>query len=297
MKKVKAIFLKGIPASGKTTWAKEFIKSNPKYVRVNRDDIRSMLSIKWSRDVEKTVVQIQQESIFSALDNGYNVIIDDTNLSEPKMKELKDYIKCAMEFSKLYEVTFSEKFFDISLKEAIKRDSERENPVGQTVIKRFYYQYINKNPKMIYNTRNYPKSNINLNDAIIVDIDGTVALMNGRNGYDYKAAASDLPNKPIVDLVNSVDCEVIFLSGREGTEESRKVATEWLNNYIKKPYRLYMREAKDYRSDELIKKEIYNNLIKDNYNVRFILDDRDRVVKMWRDELNLCCLQVYYGNF
>ena len=57
-----------------------------------------------------------------------------------------------------------------------------------------------------------------------------------------------------------------------------------------------MRKTKDFRSDSIIKTEIYNEFIKDKYFVDLVLDDRDSVVKTWRD-LGLLCLQVYYGDF
>lgn len=84
------------------------------------------------------------------------------------------------------------------------------------------------------------------------------------------------------------------LSGRK--ESAREYTKEWLkyNNILYD--KLLMRKDNDDRKDAIVKKEIYDNIIKDNYNVLFVLDDRDSVVKMWRDE-GLDCFQVYYGNF
>jgi hypothetical protein len=57
-----------------------------------------------------------------------------------------------------------------------------------------------------------------------------------------------------------------------------------------------MRPKNDYRKDSLIKEEIYVNNIKNKYNVIAVYDDRDQVVKKWR-ELGIKCFQVDYGNF
>jgi hypothetical protein len=57
-----------------------------------------------------------------------------------------------------------------------------------------------------------------------------------------------------------------------------------------------MRKLNDNRPDDIIKKELYDQYIKGKYFVKFVLDDRDSVVRMWRNE-GLLCLQVYYGNF
>lgn len=139
MKKVKVIILRGIPASGKTTWAKEFIKTHSNYVRVNRDDIRNMLSPNWSKELEKVVKDIQLDSINDSLSRGYNVIIDDTNTDDEKVDKLKDSIRAWMQFSRDYDVLIKERFFLIDLKFAIDRDSKRENPVGSSDIKKMYY--------------------------------------------------------------------------------------------------------------------------------------------------------------
>lgn len=59
---------------------------------------------------------------------------------------------------------------------------------------------------------------------------------------------------------------------------------------------LYMRPEGDVRKDTEIKREIFDNYIRDKYRVLFVLDDRNSVVKMWRD-LGLKCLQVAEGDF
>ena len=57
-----------------------------------------------------------------------------------------------------------------------------------------------------------------------------------------------------------------------------------------------MRKEGDHRRDSIVKKEIYDTLIKDEFDVEFVLDDRQQVVDMWR-EIGLKCLQVAEGNF
>ena len=57
-----------------------------------------------------------------------------------------------------------------------------------------------------------------------------------------------------------------------------------------------MRNANDYRPDEVIKKEIYEREIKGKYDIICVFDDRNKVVDMWREEGFLCC-QVADGDF
>ena len=88
---------------------------------------------------------------------------------------------------------------------------------------------------------------------------------------------------------------IIILTGRQ--ERFSKITKEWLsdNNVI---YDLiYMRKDNDNSKDSKVKKTIYEKYIRDNFNIEFISDDRNQVVKMWREELGIKCFQVNYGDF
>ena len=131
-----------------------------------------------------------------------------------------------------------------------------------------------------------------------MDIDGTAAINQGRSPYDLSKVLEDKPNDPLIDLLRvlSGSVDVIFFSGREGTKQCREDTAKWINNNINIPYQLYMRKEKDYRPDEVIKEELYNEIIKDNYYCIAIFDDRQKVVDKWRS-LGLLCCQVYEGDF
>lgn len=82
-------------------------------------------------------------------------------------------------------------------------------------------------------------------------------------------------------------------------DNCRELTTKWLDEnfkYCKGSWELIMRSKGDHRSDAEVKKEVYDKYIKDKYNVMCVFEDRDKVVKMWRDE-GLLCNQVYYGDF
>ncbi len=138
--------------------------------------------------------------------------------------------------------------------------------------------------------------------AIICDLDGTLfdyAWRLQKFSYSFnefnKNHIYDKVKQPILEIVKSMKdkYKIIFISGR--SEKFRKTTEEQLNKYIDN-YILFMRKEMDSRSDEIIKKEIYIDKIKDKYNILFILEDRQIVVNMWR-ELNLTCLQVANGDF
>lgn len=114
-----------------------------------------------------------------------------------------------------------------------------------------------------------------------MDVDGTVAINQGRSPYDLTKVSEDKPNDPLVDLLRilSGSVDVIFFSGREGTKQCIEDTAKWINDNINIPYQLYMRKEKDYRPDEVIKEELYNEIIKDNYYCIAVFDDRNRVIK------------------
>ncbi len=137
-------------------------------------------------------------------------------------------------------------------------------------------------------------------NAIIVDIDGTLAIHNGRSPYDLTKVSEDLFNYNLWFVIK--DCNIIFLSGREGKEQVRKDTIEWLKKYTNiqnnefYSERLFMRAEKDHRPDNIIKAEIYENEIEPYYDIIAVFDDRNRIVDMWRKKGLFTC-QVNYGDF
>lgn len=128
------------------------------------------------------------------------------------------------------------------------------------------------------------------NRAIICDLDGTLALLNGRNPYDASSCEQDVLHKPIAEIITSYQAKVILVSGR--FEKNRPQTLKWLELHNIPYYALYMRKDGDKRKDTVIKKEIYETYIKDKFTVDFCIDDRPQVVRMWRHDLGLLVLQL-----
>lgn len=288
----KILILCGPPASGKSTYAREFIKGKTDWVIVNRDSLREGRGDYWVPNQEDYITDLEEFSIKAALKRNYNVIIDATNLN-PKTRE--KWVKLAAETKSLIEY----KEFYVPFKEALERDKNRERSVGEKVLKNFYLKYYpDKYAEELSDKRYILEQNKSLPKCIIVDIDGTVAIHQGRSPYDLSKVSEDKPNDPLIDLLRvlSGSVDIIFFSGREGTKQCREDTAKWINDNINIPYQLYMRKEKDYRPDEIIKEELYNEIIKDNYYCIAIFDDRDRVIKKWR-EMGLLACQVYEGDF
>ena len=131
--------------------------------------------------------------------------------------------------------------------------------------------------------------------CIIVDIDGTIALRGERNPYDWDNVINDKANGPIVRLLMQLEDwnDLIFVSGRKDVCMAQTVS--WLEKVGFEVNELYMRDSNDNRPDEIVKKEIYQTHIA-HRDVVCVFDDRNKVVKMWR-ELGLACLQVAEGDF
>lgn len=134
--------------------------------------------------------------------------------------------------------------------------------------------------------------------TIIVDIDGTLALKGDRDPFDWQSVGNDQVNTPIKWLVQSFvrsHIKIILFSGRD--ESCRELTEHWLGGHGIPYDELYMRPAGDHRKDTIVKREMYDKHIAGIHEVVFVLDDRDQVVKMWREELGITCLQVAYGDF
>lgn len=136
---MKTVYItKGLPASGKTTWSKEFQASNPDVYRVNKDDLRSMLHDSvHTKGNEKFVIKVRDLIIEEALKGGHSIIVDDTNLNPIHEENIRVIAKRNNAVVKIQT-------FNVSLDECIERDLERKNSVGETVIVQMYDQYIGR---------------------------------------------------------------------------------------------------------------------------------------------------------
>ncbi|WP_199485389.1 phosphatase domain-containing protein [Actinomadura craniellae] len=135
-------------------------------------------------------------------------------------------------------------------------------------------------------------------EVFLVDIDGTVALMDDRSPFEWHRVGEDAPNVPVVSVVRALAAaghRIIYMSGR--SEECRAATGVWIAQHIGVPGEaLYMRRARDNRPDEVVKRELYERWVAPVHEVTAVLDDRAKVVAMWR-ALGLTVLQVAEGDF
>lgn len=281
-------FLKGLPASGKSGWATSHV--NESTIRLNKDDFRLMMGAKYSDDKEKAVLAGLRAAGVAALESGLAIIVDDTNFASKHRNFWEALAK-----QKNYNMI--EVYFDTPVDVCVERDMTRgSKSVGSKVITEMYHKFINN--QELSSVVKYRVQDSELDLALIVDIDGTLAFMNGRNPYDDTKVGTDLPNQPVVDLINTLGTRfhrVLIMSGRQ--DSCREATENWLKEHLACEFKLFMRKSGDFRKDATIKRELFEEYIDGQYYIDFVFDDRNQVVDMWRKELNLPCLQVNYGDF
>lgn len=303
----KIIVCRGIPGSGKSTWAKQYVALDPSHrVRYNWDDLRNMLGPYWVTERENTDFLKRNRDAFLSywMKKGWDIVIDNMNLNPKDIAYYEDLINFHNNVDNSSEFKYTMEFQDffIPIEECIRRDKLRSNPIGEKVIKDIWRRYrstiLEIENRKLYDRLN--SQNKELPHCILVDLDATVALnLSGRPFYGEGCAEgikNDYPIEPIISIVENYPGLVIFMSGREGTAEIIKASTMWIEEHIKHSYQAIFRHEGDYSSGEICKLNLFNEYIKDRYFVDFILEDSTKVVNMYR-ELGLTVLQPNEGKF
>lgn len=275
---MKIILLKGLPASGKSTYARKLVEKG-NHVRINFDDLRSMMhNGRWSKGREKLTQKVAYDIAAETLERGQNVIWDNTSFAPKHEARLS-------QLAKEYGVELEVKFFDVNPEVAIKRDLARPNSVGPDVIWDMYYRYVWEAPPAQDNT---------LPEAVVFDVDGTLALNDGHRGwFDWGKVSGDSCVEEVAHLASMYAGEgyhIVVVTGRDG--EAYDDTYQWLKDHDIDFDELWSRAKGDNRSDTIVKREIYESEIKPRFNVKLVIDDRESVVRMWGDELGIKVLQA-----
>ncbi len=148
-----------------------------------------------------------------------------------------------------------------------------------------------------------------LKTAIIFDIDGVLAQSEQCHLHKDEVAKGDYswfreqipyfePEKLAKVLINNLAGKhrILFVTAR--VEECRKPTEKWLKDNFQFvpyfPFKLFMRPDDNHDADEILKKSIYHAFIKDKYQVIFAIDDKNKVLTMWRKDFNIPTLQAKY---
>lgn len=303
----------GPSASGKSTWARRVAgRSGGQLVRLSMDDVRATLGKPsgdptWSKEFEGTAFQTMLAMAKSLVAQGKDVIFDNTHLSSTMPSSV------AKAFRQHRDVAFHVKdFSDVTFEECVRRDRERTGHahVGRDVISRQFKimrsarlgglsfrlteEWLNSFRLDVQPYRAVPGTP----KAFIIDVDGTVTLgPHNRTPYEWHKVGQDLPRTEVIRLANLLQKDgyrMLALSGR--SEVCRRRTLDWFYANKLQPDMFRMRKAGDNRSDDLVKLDLFNEHVRDSYDVRQVFDDRTQVVALWR-LLGLQCNQVAPGDF
>lgn len=264
------MLLKGLPASGKTTLAKELLEKG-NTVRINKDELRVMLHANKFTGYNESITRAMSRMIAKeCLRDGINVIIDDTNLNPGTCQGWVDLAKELDAKIEYQDLT------DIPVENCIERDWLREKKVGSHVIQKMALQYLD-----------YRKGD----KVVVCDLDGTLCNVDHRLQYArgetkdwakfFSLLGEDTLREDVRDKFLPVKGEdLILVSARP--EDCRRATETWLEKNDISYSLLIMRESNDKRDDTEVKKEIYNKYLK-NLDVIRVIDDRPKVIRMWRE--------------
>lgn len=298
------VITRGLPGSGKTTWAEAWVLESPATRRrVNRDSLRRMIHVNAQdskQDTENAITKTASDLVRAFLRMGLDVVVDDTNLRQ----------RTARNWATLASITGAElvvkDFTDVPLETCAARNAARTGDarIPAHVIETMHAKYIANGPLP------HPTADVaatsewephehtdDLPWAVIVDIDGTIAKCGARDIYDGSKAHLDTPHLDVIGLIDAYrfehGYEAIVMTGR--SEEHREVTEGWIRDYFGN-VPVHMRPAGDKRRDDIVKHELFNKHIRGKYNIAAAFDDRNQVVALWR-AMGIRTYQVAEGNF
>ena len=305
---------RGLPASGKSTWVKFelglLMGADPLILSYDiyrkQEPFANMEN--W-KEREKLVKAKLQEDLMAAISREEPLVaLDNTNLSDRSLEKIRlavsEYQKEVSKSGKptpIVEFYVEDKFLDVPVLECIRRDTyrEEEKRVGPEVIFRLDKAARGLRQRRSLNVRKaHCESHAYATDkprCIIVDLDGTLALLGDRSPFDGSKVGGDSPNTAVIGIVRDwILCRrrnsptgtttphVFFFTGREnqdvtlpdGSQSNVKLLTEqWIRTHViddeldeemvmvGMEHSLHIRAKEDHRPDDVVKLEMFNSVM------------------------------------
>lgn len=297
------LILIGAPGSGKSSFAKFFLRTEENWTRVCRDDFRAMQfqGTRGSERIESILTSAVESCVETFLLKKWNVLIDATHC---KKEYINQYIK---RFSHLADIYF--KVFDMPLEELEKRCVERELQTGKHIPKNVIQKFVNEleNLKTHFDFTPILRKPLELKvpmqdetkpSCFLFDLDGTLADANGRNMFNPSAeeVLNDKPIQSVIKVLQSLEKQytIVFVSGREATnyDATKKWLIKYVFNNEEREIQLMMRAEGDYRRDSIIKSEFLHEHIFPSYHVLGAFDDRLQVIRECWNKEGIFCFNV-----
>jgi len=338
MKQQEIIVLSAPSGSGKSTLVQELRNKITNVRIVSRDPLRNMffghtdktIHNYYKGDISKTEKEINvifDRLMDSAVKSGKSIIVDNTNLKASYINKWKKY-----------KLPIRVLMLDVDAKTCIQRDQNRARTVGKDVIAKQFQQYrvlpkalrdgdyktgrymgfqsfswwpeelANytkdyskglKDPRLDYSKRYNVKQPNDTPWCVICDLDGTLALMDGRSPYNGEDCNTDRVNNSVdacLALYREAGYKIFLFSGRNSDNGGLEATERWLDINCTEYDVLAMRKPGDQRKDTIVKQEMFDEHINGKFKVGMVLDDRDMMIEHWRS-IGVDCWQVYYGDF
>ena len=298
------ILTRGIPGSGKSTWAKAWVAESPETrIRLNWDDMRNMMGPYWvpSREPINKAMMWCAVNTAAYCDKPYDIVIDNMNLNPKGWKEVEEWVETynashhAKSLNLCYVLYFRD--FFIPVDECIRRDAMRSNPIGEKTIKEIWrkYKHFIQTTSVTNYVENLLPKDPSKPDCVVIDMDSTMCFnTNGRPWYgkgSTEAMIDDIPNEGVVNLIKAQNYPVVVCTGRN--QDQLGVTEQWLNKHGIYPEMMFFRANNDFRTGVEVKSELMDEILK-IYNVVAVFEDCEPIVTKFR-EMGLTVLQPNKG--
>lgn len=316
------ILTHGLPASGKSTWARQQADLDSNVVIVNRDDIRAELygnrhvgAGNYPSKNEGNVTRHQNDRLKAGFREGRTVILDGVNLNK---RALTQVVRLAQD----YGVDIAHKYFDTLPVECKKRNAQRQHPVPDSVIDKAWEDarnhagtalrrfVIGANGNVSYArdltspdevmlaefNASLPRQTGDLSGfAVIFDMDGTLVDTrnvsdqwmgsNQRNFHRFHIESLNSPaNEDVLAIAHQAhDLGLSVVVVTARMADYARVTINWLKNNGVPVNRLYMRATGDYRPDFEVKSDIVSQINEDGFTIVHAVDDNPKVLALWNE--------------
>lgn len=306
------IIMIGPSGSGKSYKALEIQKKNKELQIVSRDKIRNMFERTYSLnglDFENIINSIEENLVKNLVKKEISFIWDNMNLTKAS---IEDCVKLIRKIDSEYSIDLE--IMDVSLAECKERNSKRiVGKISEDILENQFDKY-KKNFNHYWEALDIENKfekyipNIQTPEAIIVDLDGTLAHPNGRGWFDYKDIIFDLVDKEVARtlfLYKEKGFKILIVTARENKTfdgpiynciNTLELTERWLKENKIHYDEIFIRDEFDIRKDNEVKLDLFNQKIRNNFNVQLVLEDRSLVVELWRN-LRIKCYQTQEGNY